>query len=214
LTTTARQVFQRWIFVLAFLFGVPALLIWLSMPFLDMSHATYLTAAKDYKGAIRSLDRAIAFNGLLSVAYVKRGYDYELLNQPDKALADYNKAISMNPNDWAAYNNRAWLTANTGSLDASTLEKAVQDATRAIDICPTCAPPYHTRGVVLMKLKKADLALADFSRAVELDPKYAIAYYNRSESHKALGNTADADKDAYQAKELGFNAPAAPSGTE
>jgi tetratricopeptide (TPR) repeat protein len=175
LTGSARQSIQRWVFVLTFLLGVPALLVWLSMPFLDMSHATYLTAAKDYQGAIRALNRAVAFNGGLSSAYVKRGYDYEQLNQPDKALADYDTAIRINGQDWSAYNNRAWLIAQTKDPKA-----AMEDASKAVQLCPTCAQAFHTRGMLYSKMSDTPMAIADFTRAIELDPKFEAAVEDRA----------------------------------
>lgn len=169
MTFTARQRIQRWVFVLGFVLGVPALLIWICMPFLDMSHATYLTAARDYKGAIQALDRAVAFNGSLGSAYVKRGYVYALLNEKEKALADLGTALRINPQDWAAHNNRAWLI---GQDDP---KAALADASRAIELCPTCPQAFHTRGVIYSKLGDKNNASADFTRAVELDPKFEMS---------------------------------------
>jgi tetratricopeptide (TPR) repeat protein len=202
---TARQKVQRWVFVLTFLLGIPALLIWVSMPFLDMSHATYLTATKDYKGAIKALNRAISMNGGLSAAYVKRGYDYELMNDPAKALADYDAAARINPQDWAAFNNRAWLTYQKlqAQKDDSALDGALMDATRAVDLCADCAQAYHTRGMIFRLKGDNARALVDFDKAIELDPKMGAAYADRAQCYSALGRTTDALKDLARAQELG-----------
>src|SRR6185436_1765049 len=50
------------------------------------------------------------------------------------------------------------------------------------------APSYNNRG--LAKQAKGDLdgAIADFNRAIELDPKLAISYHNRGLAQKAKGD--------------------------
>jgi tetratricopeptide (TPR) repeat protein len=197
LTATSKHGVKRWAFVLTFLLGTPALLIWLSQPFLDMSHATYLTAAKDYQGAIKALNRAIAFNGLLSEPYVKRGYCWEMLKQPEKALADYDRAIAMNPNDWAAYNNRASLTQGKNP------KQALMDATHAVDLCGDCPQAYETRAAIYAETKDDERALADLDKAIELDPKKAGAYFSRSELLYRLKRGEDAQRDLERAHELG-----------
>jgi Tfp pilus assembly protein PilF len=50
--------------------------------------------------------------------------------------------------------------------------------------------------------KEHDKAIADFSKAIELDPKYAQAYYNRAYAYEAKGEKMLADKDRQKAKEL------------
>ena len=44
---------------------------------------------------------------------------------------------------------------------------------------PRTAAAYCNRGNALTSLKKFKEALDDFTRAIEIDPRYAMAYYNR-----------------------------------
>lgn len=198
----ARLTIQRWVLVLSFTFGLPALLIAVFMPFLDISHATYLTATKDYPGAIAALNRAIAMNSFLSVAYVKRGFVYERLNEIAKALNDYDSAIRINGGDWSAYNNRAWLL--THNNDAA---KALPDAMRAVQLCPDCAQAFDTRATVELALGDKQKALEDYDRAIELDPKFGAAYFHRSQCRDSLGQKPEAESDLDKAKEFGFIVP-------
>lgn len=197
MSANSKHGVKRWAFVLGFLFGIPALLIWLSQPFLDMSHATYLASAKDYKGAIKALNRSIAFNSLLSGAYVKRGYCYEQLDEPEKALADYDRAITMNSSDWAAYNNRASLIASKNP------EQALTDASRAVELCQDCPQAYETRAQIYSLSKDNDRALGDLDRAIELDPKNGSYFIHRSEVLKDLNRTEDSEKDRARGEQLG-----------
>ena len=44
---------------------------------------------------------------------------------------------------------------------------------------------YYNRGIAYANQKKYDLAISDFSKAIELDPKDALAYINRGIAYKA-----------------------------
>ena len=53
-------------------------------------------------------------------------------------------------------------------------------------------------------LKKYDLAIDDFNKAIERNPNFALAYNNRGIAYKALGKDAEAEKDFAKARELGL----------
>ena len=51
--------------------------------------------------------------------------------------------------------------------------------------------------------KKEDSpAIADFTMAIEIDPKYSLAYSNRANAFEAKGEKMLADKDRQKAREL------------
>jgi tetratricopeptide (TPR) repeat protein len=54
---------------------------------------------------------------------------------------------------------------------------------------------YEGRGTALMQSGKMDKAIADFTRAIELDPEIVWAYYNRGLARVYIGNESDAQKD-------------------
>ena len=47
-----------------------------------------------------------------------------------------------------------------------------------------------------------DAAIADYSRAIEIDPNYAFAYYNRGLAYRRIGNDDAADADAAMSRRL------------
>ena len=65
---------------------------------------------------------------------------------------------------------------------------------------------YRDRGIAKGKLKDHSGVVEDYTRAIEIDPNYATAYFNRGVSKFYLGDTIGACKDARKAQELGDDA--------
>ena len=82
-------------------------------------------------------------------------------------MADYNKAIELNPRYALALDNRASLLMDSGEL-----ESALSDETRAIAARPEFHTYYFNRARIYRKLKRYDEALKDFKRAEELGEDY------------------------------------------
>jgi len=97
----------------------------------------------------------------------------------DGAIADYDRAIQLDPKDAAIYNNRGLAKAEKGDLDA-----AIVDFNRAIQLNPKDAVACSNRGNAKRDKGDMDGAIADYNRAIRLDPKYAYAYYDRGLAKK------------------------------
>ncbi len=82
----------------------------------------------------------------------------------DLALADLNKAISINSNQpvFYAWRGAAWSATNE-------LDKALEDLNRAIQLRPKDAAFYSMRGSVHNKRQRFEEAVADFKQALELN---------------------------------------------
>ena len=105
---------------------------------------------------------------------VQKGYD--------KAIADCNDAIRLNPKDAKAYRNRGDAYEDKGDFD-----KAIADLTEAIRLDPEDAKAYSYRGFAYSKKDEHDKAIADFTEAIRLDPKLAPAYRNRGSAYDDKG---------------------------
>ena len=44
---------------------------------------------------------------------------------------------------------------------------------------PNCVDTYYTRGLARSRNGECDLAIEDYTKAIELDPEFVDAYYNR-----------------------------------
>jgi serine/threonine protein kinase/Tfp pilus assembly protein PilF len=129
--------------------------------------------------------------------YNNRGATYEKLQHYQVALADYGRAIEMDPTLAPAYSNRGNTYAALQQYQA-----ALHDFSRAIELDPTYAPAYSNRGTTYQELQQCQAALADYGRAIELDPTLAQAYSNRGATYHALQQYQAALADYERAIEL------------
>jgi tetratricopeptide (TPR) repeat protein/S1-C subfamily serine protease len=135
--------------------------------------ALILSELKRYPEAEAAHNQAIKLNPR-SAFYSNRGVLYDNQGKVDLALADYNKALALNPNDADACNNRGLLYYNQGKVDL-----ALADYNQALELDPNNVDAYNNRGNLYDDQGKVDLALPDYNQAIVLNPKYATAHYNR-----------------------------------
>ena len=114
------------------------------------------------------------------------------------AIADYTRAIEINPRYANAYNNRG----NT-KYELEDYYGAIADYTRAIEINPRYDKAYYNRAISKRKLEDYYGAIADYTRAIEINPRYVDAYYNRGFAKKNLGDMQGACADWREASYLG-----------
>ena len=132
-----------------------------------------------------------------AIAYYNRGNAKDDKGDLDGAIADYNRAIELDPKLAIAYNNRGNAEKAKGDLSG-----AIADYNRAIELDPKHASAYYNRGNVKDARGDLDGAIADFNLAIELDPKDADAYTNRGRCKEAKGDLDTAIADYNRAIEL------------
>jgi tetratricopeptide (TPR) repeat protein len=108
-------------------------------------------------------------------AYSNRGIAYTSSGQWDNAMADFSKAMTIDPKYPVSYANRGIVYGNLGKE-----EDAISDFTKAIEIDPNYTLAYHNRGVAYGDLGQFDKAVKDLLHAIRLDAKYISAYTNLS----------------------------------
>lgn len=150
-------------------------------------------------GAKKTAEKAI---GLLrvpknSMDYFARALANTVLEKTDETMADYAKAIELNPRNVRAYTKRGLLYYNKKQNDL-----AVADFSKAIAVNPRYAVPFFYRGNIYLNQQKQEPAIADFTKAVEADPTYADAWFNRGVVYKQLGKFDNALADYTRALQL------------
>ncbi|MYB95157.1 tetratricopeptide repeat protein [Candidatus Poribacteria bacterium] len=114
--------------------------------------------------------------------YFRRGNACYNLGLYDLAIANYDKAIQLEPNDADAYMNRGLAKHNLGQHFA-----AISDYDKAIQRKPDHTNAYISRGAAKGKLGQHFAAISDFDKAIQLKPDLAKGYHNRGIAKCILG---------------------------
>ena len=100
--------------------------------------------------------------------YFLRGWVKDELGDYKGAIADYDIAILLNPNDADAYLNRGKAKGKLGQHFA-----AITDYDIAIQIKPNYADAYYNRGVAKDNLGQHNAAITDYDTAIQIKPDLA-----------------------------------------
>ncbi|TLU87425.1 MAG: tetratricopeptide repeat protein [Chlorobium sp.] len=117
------------------------------------------------------------------------------------AMADYTKAIELDPKLSEAYNSRAALKYSAGDKPG-----AITDYTKAIELNSQFTDAYNNRGNAKAGMGDVQGAIADYTRAIELDPAFVPAYMNRAAIKLDLGDKPGVIADLSSAAKLGHPA--------
>ncbi len=130
---------------------------------------------------------------MLATAFNLRGNAYYAKKELDLAIADYDQAIRLNPNDAVFYSNRGGALLGKNQPD-----RAIADLDQAIRLNGKNARPYLERGHAYRGKGMLDRAIADYEQAILLNPNDPNAYnyrgnvyYTRKDFDRAI---ADFDK--------------------
>jgi tetratricopeptide (TPR) repeat protein len=143
----------------------------------------------------------------LMVAFHEKGNKKYVIAGPDGGIretektftvADFDKAIEINPSDADAYYNRGVAYGHKGQYD-----EAISDYTKAIEMNSRHADAYYNRGTAYGHKGQHDKAISDFTKAIEINPRYAEAYYKRGYSYGEKGQFDQAIADYSKAIEIG-----------
>lgn len=131
----------------------------------------------DYEQAIETINQAIALDPghgysfiLRGVAHLKLGKDSEI------ALRDLNEGLTKSPDESWGYRARGWLFNKLGKTG-----KALAELNKAIEIDATDSYALYQRGrISLDQLGTIELAIIDFTKAIELKPQFPDAFRSRA----------------------------------
>ncbi len=123
----------------------------------------------------------------LANQYFSEGINFSKLGQYSDAVASYDKAVFIRPNDADVWNNRGIALDNLYRYS-----DAVASYDKAIVIRPNDADVWNNRGIALRKLGWYAEAVASYDKAIAIKPDYANAWLNRGVAQDYLGHYADA----------------------
>jgi tetratricopeptide (TPR) repeat protein len=157
-------------------------------PALAADRAWTACAGSDDDNAIAGCSKVIARGSKesranLAIAYYNRGVSNHNKGDVEKALADYEAALALNPDYANPYNGRANIKADRGDLAG-----ALTDYDQALKREPMNARFLRNRGLTHAKKDDLTAGLADLDRAVGLDPTSPLAVFNRGEIFEKQGD--------------------------
>ena len=129
--------------------------------------------------------------------YFEAGVKNYLDKNYGAAIADFDKAIDLDPKFASAYNGRGASKDNLGEYEA-----AIADYDKAIKLNPEFVSAYNGRGNSKYNLGEYEAAITDYNEAITLDPKYVLAYNGRGNSKGNLGKYEAAITDYNEAIDL------------
>lgn len=131
-----------------------------------------------FKEAVAAYDNYLgvkmAGQANLADGYNNRAIANHRLGKNDASLADYAKAIELNPASARFFTNRGNLYS-----DLKRFDEAIADYTKAISLDPAYVAAYEGRGIANGTKQDFAKAIEDLSKVIELNPADSTAYYNR-----------------------------------
>jgi tetratricopeptide (TPR) repeat protein len=135
-----------------------------------------------------------------AVAYNNRGSFLRDRGELDRAIADFDAAVRLDPNSPDTYINRGIARYRRGDLD-----RAIADYDEAIRLDPEDAYAYNDRGLALRAKGDLDRAISDHDHAIRLEPDTSAAYTNRGLDWQDKGDLDRAIADFDNAVRLNSN---------
>lgn len=155
---------------------------------LDGAVARFSDALSQLEGRASVLDQ--------SLVYFYRGSIYLYKNDYERAFADFDQSIKLQPDFAQAYLKRGITHFFQGNLD-----HALTDYNQALRLQPDFALAYGVRCELYQRKEDYEHAITDCSQALKLQPD-ALTYYARGASYALKGETDRALADYNQALKL------------
>ena len=144
----------------------------------------------DFDGFARLRSHNVPYTQLSASEYRERADLAYQRQEYMEAIADYDMAIHLDPDDSQAYFNRGLVR-----MELTGHEAALLDFDKAIELNPNNADAYNNRGGVKVILRRFDEALTDYDKAIRLNPEHVFGYYHRGILKNHLGRIDEATQD-------------------
>ncbi len=133
--------------------------------------------------ALAQFDAAIANDENYIQALLQRASIFIALDNPDKAMADVETALDLNPRDPELY-----AALATAQVVSEQYQEAIKSAQTALLLDPGNAQAHNAAGLAHYYLSELGLATEHFTRAVEADPRQHQSYTNLGNAFFQMGS--------------------------
>ena len=183
---TARQLFEEDIvldpnFILAYV-----ALGWTH--YLDARFGWSESPAKSLQRAFELAQRALAMEESIDLGHTLLGCCYLLMRQHEKAIAEGERAVALNPNGVMAYSMLAAIVGSSGRW-----EESVLFAKQSMRLNPFSEPTdYWILGRAYFMTGQYDEAILRLKKAVQISPDFLPAHIFLAACYSSLGRDAEA----------------------
>jgi tetratricopeptide (TPR) repeat protein len=165
-----------------------------------------------------------------ALPFAQAGAEQEQSGNFEQAIAEYTKALEIDPKFGEVLCRRAHVHQSTGDYDRaiadfskaianepknamallgrgsafeakSLLKQAIDDYSRAIK-ASKAGIAYYARGTAQLAIGDLAAAIKDFTAAIKAEPQFRAAYHSRAVAHERSGQPALAQADYQQAESL------------
>ncbi len=154
------------------------------------------------KSVIANLDK-----NLLAETHFQIASIYHILEEYNKSISSYKKAIILNPNSVAYYN-----ALGISYSKLKQYKDAISSFGKASKLNPKNAQPHYNLGLVYLKQGELSLAKAAFNKAITADTNWADVYLGLGEVLRKQGHLENAEKSYLKALGISSNGINALSG--
>ena len=119
----------------------------------------------------------------LALEYIRLAEQSLEMDEPKSAVANYDKALSLNPSCIDAYVGKARVL-----LSQRRLQRALKTINQALDVLPTHFKSLYTRGKIHFTMRSLDLACADLDRCTSMKPDNISAHLLFGDILSAMGD--------------------------
>jgi Flp pilus assembly protein TadD len=109
----------------------------------------------------------------LALAHIGRGLALEKKGKSDGAIAEYRKALRLNPNNELAHIDLGGVFGKKGDWEGASAE-----CREALRLNPNLAKAHYNLGIALYEKGGWDDAIAEYREAIRLNPHYVDAHTN------------------------------------
>lgn len=184
---------------------------------------TFQRKSGKQKDALDSYNKSIKLNDKFAISYTNRAKLYSDSKETDKAVKDYNAALTIEPFNQTALLDLGMMYVKQGDFvtartffekllskypddygAASNLanikkrqgefSEALVDFSKLIANHPTEVILYNNRADLYLKLKEYDNAIKDIDKALEINPDYLVAIITKGEIYYDKGDYGNACK--------------------
>ena len=131
--------------------------------------------------------------------HINLGVVYYEQGRVDEAIAEYRKALKINPNFDGAHNNLGSAYFKKGLTS-----EAIREYEKAVRINPYYVDGRYNLGVAYSQLGRVDQAIIEYKKALKINPYFAQAHNNLASAYYKNGEYNKAAEQVEKAIKLGL----------